>query len=241
MSGVLWHDVECGGYEADLELWRELASSHPGPILDVGAGTGRVALELARHGHDVTALDRDTELLAALRERALTKGLAVPTEAADAAAMPDGEQRFALILVPMQTIQLFPGSAARASFLSGARRRLAPGGLIALALAEELEGFDDDPSRLPPPDVAEHDGWRYLSHPVAIRKRGAGVQLERIRQAIAPDGSLSSTEGDVTELAHLSADELEDEGEAAGLRSEPRREIPATAVHVGSTVVLLRG
>ena len=200
-----------------------------------------MALELARHGHDVTALDRDPELLAALRERALREGLRLPTVVADAAALPDAEPRFALILVPMQTIQLLPGSAARASFLAGARRRLAPGGLVALALAEELEGFEDDPAMLPPPDVAERDGWRYLSHPVAIRERGAGVQLERIRQAIAPDGSLSSTEGDVIELARLSAAELEAEGEAAGLRPEPRRAIPATAVHVGATVVLLRG
>lgn len=241
MSAVDWHDVECGSYQADLELWRELARSQPGPILDVGAGTGRVALELARHGHDVTALDRDPELLAALRERALRQGLRLPTVVADAAALPAAERRFGLILVPMQTIQLLPGSAARTSFLAGARRCLAPGGLVALALAEELEGFEDDPAMLPPPDVAERDGWRFLSHPVAIRERGATVQLERIRQAIAPDGSLSSTEGDVIELARLSAAELEAEGEAAGLRPEPCRAIPATSVHVGATVVVLRG
>ena len=36
-------------------------------MLDVGAGAGRVALELARAGHDVTALDLDAELLAELR------------------------------------------------------------------------------------------------------------------------------------------------------------------------------
>ena len=55
----VWHDVECGGYAADLPLWRELAAREAGPVLDVGAGTGRVALDLARAGHDVTALDRD--------------------------------------------------------------------------------------------------------------------------------------------------------------------------------------
>ena len=63
MSDVIWHDVECGGYAADLPLWRELARAEAGPVLDVGAGAGRVALELARHGHDVTALDRDAVLL----------------------------------------------------------------------------------------------------------------------------------------------------------------------------------
>ena len=240
MSLVDWHDVECGGYEADLELWLELARSQPGPILDVGAGTGRVALHLARHGHDVTALDLAPELLEALRERALHAGLSVATVVADAAALPDSERRFGLILVPMQTIQLLPSSAARARFLAGARSWLAPGGLVALAIAEELASFDDDPAMLPPPDVAERDGWRFFSHPIAVRERGAAVLLERLRQTVAPDGSVS-TDGDVTALARVSAAELEAEGEAAGLRLEPRREIPATSVHVGSTVVVLRG
>jgi SAM-dependent methyltransferase len=39
-------------------------------VLDVGAGTGRVALALAADGHEVVALDREPDLLAALRERA---------------------------------------------------------------------------------------------------------------------------------------------------------------------------
>ena len=52
---VAWHDTECGSYDADLPLWRELAGA--GPVLDVGAGTGRVALDLAARGASVTALD----------------------------------------------------------------------------------------------------------------------------------------------------------------------------------------
>ena len=55
---VVWHDVECGRYAADLPVWRELAAAAGGPVLDVGAGTGRVALDLARHGARVVALDR---------------------------------------------------------------------------------------------------------------------------------------------------------------------------------------
>jgi SAM-dependent methyltransferase len=240
MSAVDWHDVECGGYTADLRVWLELARSQAGPILDVGAGTGRVALHLSRNGHDVTALDQDPELLGALRERALLEDLTVPVVEADAAALPAFEPPFALIVMPMQTIQLLPGQGARASFLAGARRCLAPGGLLALAIAEELESFDDDPAMLPPPDVAQRDGWRFFSHPIAIRDRGSAVELERLRQSVAPDGTVS-TDGDVTALERLSAAELEAEGEAAGLRAEPRMEVASTRVHVGSTVVVLRG
>ena len=32
-EAIIWHDVECGGYDADLQLWRELAGAAPGPVL----------------------------------------------------------------------------------------------------------------------------------------------------------------------------------------------------------------
>ena len=70
-AAVIWHDVECGSYAEDLPLWRSLAAEYGDPVLDVGAGTGRVTLDLARAGYRVTALDRDPDLLAALGDRAL--------------------------------------------------------------------------------------------------------------------------------------------------------------------------
>ena len=240
MSDVIWHDVECGGYAADLPLWRELARSEAGPVLDVGAGAGRVALDLARHGHDVTALDRDAVLLDELSARARAAGVEVRTEVADAAGFELTGAPFGLIVVPMQTIQLLPGRAARTAFLHSAREHLAGGGLLALAVSEELLPFEVDPAAPVPPDRGERDGWRYLSFPVAIRPRGELVVLERVRQAIAPDGS-ASTADDTIELARLSAPELEAEGAAAGLRPEPRAHIGETELHLGSTVVMLRG
>ena len=65
-SSVTWHDVEHGSYDADLPLWRQLADATGGPVLDLGAGTGRVSVDLAAQGHDVVALDSDPELLAEL-------------------------------------------------------------------------------------------------------------------------------------------------------------------------------
>jgi len=235
---VVWHDVECGGYDADLTLWQELAREAGGPVLDVGAGTGRVALVLAGEGVEVTALDRDAELLDTLSERAAAAGLEVETVRADAAgfALP---ARFALIAVPMQTLQLLPDEAAREGFFAAARRALIPGGLVAAAIADRLEPFEEQ-SPLPSPDIGEEDGLRYLSQPVAVRERPGAVRIERIRQVVAPDGSRTS-EDDVIVLRTLSAEGLADEAEPHGLRAEPPLEVPATLEHVGSTVVLLRG
>ena len=227
---VIWHDVECGRYTADLPLWHELARSAGGRVLDVGAGTGRVALELARAGHDVTALDLDPDLLAALRERA--GALAVETVVADAAEFDAGEGAFGLVAVPMQTIQLLPD---RAGFFRSARRAVAPGGLVALAIAADLEPFEG--AELPPPDAAEHDGTRFLSQPTAVRAIAGGTRIERLRHTIPP----GTTEEDVIVLTNVTADQLAAEGETAGLTPQPPRTIAATAEHVGSEVVVLRG
>jgi SAM-dependent methyltransferase len=236
-SLVVWHDVECGSYGADLPLWRELAAAQAGPVLDVGAGTGRVALELARAGHAVTALDREPELLSALAERARAAGLRVDTVVADAADFAL-VGRFALVIVPMQTIQLLP---ERAGFFASARAALAPGGLLAIAITGTLEGFEGLPDELlPHPDTGAAAGWRFTSQPTAVRKLPHATRIERVRRATAPDGSVT-VENDAIELARVSADQLEVEGRAAGLAPERPRSIAATSDHVGTEVVMLRG
>ncbi|HZV73454.1 MAG TPA: class I SAM-dependent methyltransferase [Conexibacter sp.] len=239
---VLWHDLECGRYAEDLPLWRELAreaiaASPPGPILDLGAGSGRVSLDLARAGHAVVALDVDPLLLAALDERAVEAGLTVETVCADAREF-TLERRVALALAPMQTIQLLGGPDGRAGLLRSAGTCLRPGGLLACALADAMEGFDAEHTEPPPPDVLERDGWVYASQPVAVRPEADGTTIERIRQTVSPQGERTA-EGDTIRLDRLDGDTLEAEGVAVGLRPAGRRFVEMTDEHVGSEVVLL--
>jgi SAM-dependent methyltransferase len=230
---VIWHDVECGAYVADLPLWRELAREAGGPVLDVGAGTGRVTLDLARAGHEVTALDIDPELLAELEARA--DGLPVRTMIADAADF-EADATFALVAVPMQTIQLL---ADRQGFFASARRAVAPGGLVALAIAERLEAFEAE-IELPPPDTGEADGWRFVSQPTAVRDTAEGMRIERLRHAIGPAGE-RATEPNTIVLARVTTEGLFAEGEATGLHRHATLHIAPTPEHVGSEVVVLRG
>jgi SAM-dependent methyltransferase len=235
---VIWHDLECGTYGVDLSLWRELAGRHPGPILDVGAGSGRVALDLARAGHHVTALDLDAELLAALARRA--DGLPVRTVVADARSfsLPD---RFGLCIVPMQTVQLLEGADGRRAMLSRVRAHLLPAGVIALAIAEELEPFDVEQGFPPPlPDVTEIDGTVYCSRPTAVRALpGERYVLERRREVVDPAGRLTAERDEIV-LDHVTPELLEQDGRAAGLTALARGTVPETDEYVGSTVVMFR-
>lgn len=233
-AAVIWHDVECGSYVEDLELWRTLAAEADGPVLDVGAGTGRVTLDLAGRGVDVTALDSDADLLAALEARASTP---ISTIAADARDFAVPGRRFALIIVPMQTIQLLGGADGRAAFLRAARAHLAEGGVVAAALADALESYEAEVDGLPEPDVATVDGITYTSLPLAVVDEGDHAAIHRLRQRSddAPD------QHDVIRLARLTPAQLAEEAEAYNLVAESARHIPATDVYVGSTVVILRG
>lgn len=234
---VIWHEIECDSYDVDLPLWLELAGR--GSVLDVGAGTGRVALHLAAHGAQVTALDLHEPLLAELRRRAAALDLVVPTIAADARTFDAGQARFDTILVPMQTLQLLGGAPARAAFLEAARRHLHPGGVVAAALADALEAFDEEHCEPPLPDMRELSGVVYCSRPVAVREHEGTVSIERIRETVASDGG-RTVSGDVLHLDRVTASEVTAEGAELGFTALPPRQVPQTDEYVGSTVAMLR-
>jgi SAM-dependent methyltransferase len=233
---AVWHDLECGAYGEDLALWRELAARTGGPVLDVGAGTGRVTLEVAALGVDVVAVDVDERLLEALAVRAT--GLAVETVVADAREF-SLSRRFSLILVPMQTLQLLGGASGRAAFLQCAFDHLEPGGLLAAALADAMDCFDEDHDSPPPPDAREILGVRYASQLLEVVDDGGRAALRRRREiGGAPDRV--EVQDVVVRLDRVSADEVAAEARALGFIAEPHLYVPETEQYLGSTVVVLR-
>jgi SAM-dependent methyltransferase len=231
---VIWHEVENGSYAADLELWRELAGETGGPILDLGAGTGRVARELHAAGHEVHALDSDPEMLATLRERA--PGIATLT--ADARSFSTG-LRFALILAPMQLVHILGGAGARVALLERVHRHLRPEGRFAAALTNPYDALAEHDRSPPYPDMIEHDGWVFSSRPVAVKEEPGRVVVERHRQAVSPTGELEEQIAAIV-FDLVSAGEFEHEARGVGLLPIRRHTIPETADHIGSEVVECR-
>lgn len=233
MSTTIWHEVECGSYEADLALWEELADEAEGPVLDLGCGTGRVALHLARRGHSVIGLDVDPRLVAKLAARA--KGLPVEAVLADARAF-ELDVDVGLAIAPMQLVQLLPGRDARLELLGSVAAHLLPGGRIAMAIVEELPPANGHGPPLP--DVREIDEWVYSSLPLETAVEGEEIAIRRLRQTVSPAGVLAEEENEIR-IRTLSAPQLEREGVEVDLSPLQRRQIPPSELHVGSTAVVL--
>jgi SAM-dependent methyltransferase len=235
-SLALWQDVEYGGYTADLAVWRRLAEAHPGQVLELGSGNGRLALHLAHRGHAVWGVDADADLVSQLTARASSEGLAgVRAIHADVVSM-ELDCAFGLVVAPMQLMQLLGGRARRGEALKRVASCLLAGGAFAAAVFDA--GTIGAGAATSLPDVRELEGWIYSSFPEAVEVRDGRLDIRRIRQTVSPEGVLA--EEDHTEsLDLLNADVLEGEGLTAGLRPAGRVAIPAQDGYLGSTVVIM--
>jgi SAM-dependent methyltransferase len=234
---AIWHEVECGAYAVDLRFWEDLVPQGD-TVLDLGAGTGRVATYLARRGRAVTAVDVDPKVLEVLEERNEERELGIECVCEDVREL-SLRRQFDAVLAPMQLLQLMRGPLERRALLTRARRHLRPGGLFAAALMS-LDGEPIGSEYIsPPPDMREIDGWLYSSQSIALLpiEEGKAIAIDRMRTAVAPDGG-RKTHLSRIRLELVEPDELEREMRAAGLLVQDRRSIPATDDHVGSVLVV---
>lgn len=107
--------------EPELGLVRGHAAGRPS-VLDLGAGTGRIADPLAADGHEVVAVDEDAEMLSRVRR-------AIPVQARIAGL--DLGRRFDLVLLLSHLLNVADESERQARLVTVARH-LAPGGLALL-------------------------------------------------------------------------------------------------------------
>lgn len=235
---VTWHDAECGGYASDLPFWERLAAEHGGPLLDLGAGTGRVTLHLAGRGHDVVAVEREQVLAEALSLRAAERR---PPGTVEVVVVDVREmhlsRRFPLIVGPMQFMHMLGGAESRRRALRAVAGHLAPGGIFATTvLAEPLPPSGRSE---PLPDVREVEGWIHSSLPLEVQVSDESLSIVRLRQLVAPDGDLSE-EVDTLSVDRLQPGLLERDAESAGLKIVATETIPETDEHVGSVGLLMQ-
>jgi SAM-dependent methyltransferase len=136
------YDWEHRDLDQDLDLYRNFAARCDGPVLELGCGTGRVALALAEAGFDVVGVDESTSMLELAEARVAEAGLGERVQLAhlDVREIAWAE-RFALAIWPLNGFLHLPERADQALALSRVRRALLPGGFAIVDLPNPHVAF----------------------------------------------------------------------------------------------------
>jgi SAM-dependent methyltransferase len=132
-------NTERAVHQGDVDFYGDLARRAGGEVLEIGVGTGRVALSLAASGLPVTGLDASSAMLAIAAEKRDAAGFRerLHLELADMRDF-DLARRFSLVIVPFRCFQVLLTTDDQFAALAAFRRHLRPDGILALHL------FDPD-------------------------------------------------------------------------------------------------
>lgn len=169
------------GNEASIEcvhFLHELAGT--GSALELGVGTGRVALPLARLGHCVVGIDSSREMI----QRLADKGAVGVEVIQDDMVTFSLDRRFGMVYCVDNTLFLLPDQASQLAVFEGASRHLEPGGRFVIEV----------PSRVPQLGPEDHGllldrmGQQRLSF-WAVQHDRVGQKLE-MQQVFLADGKI---------------------------------------------------
>lgn len=139
-----WENARTIG-RRDVAFWRALAAREGAPVLELGCGTGRVLVPMARTGLPVTGIDRSAPMLAYARRRArrLPAGARPAIVRGDIRALPFPRESFGLVVAPYGMLQSLLNDRDLTSALREASRVLQRGGLLGVDLVPDLSMWDE--------------------------------------------------------------------------------------------------
>ncbi len=132
-----FYDLEYGHKENDLDFYLDIAETFGTPVLEIGVGTGRVALDLSHNGFEVWGIDNSLEMLKAARqkvaERSKEEQARIVLQEADMRNF-DLQQNFSLCVMPFRAFLHNLNMDDQLATLENIRHHLTPNGILALDL-----------------------------------------------------------------------------------------------------------
>src|SRR5215213_9297781 len=156
-----FYDLEYS-HDYDLPFWLALARREGGPLVEWGAGTGRLSLPISEAGFDVTAVETSKAMI----EKGREKGGAVEWVHGDMRNV-GLEKRYGLGICAFNSFLCLLSQEDALAFLQNAHEHLEPDGLLGI----EVSSFS-------PEELAEVPGAPTLRHDFA-RELPQGGLLER--------------------------------------------------------------
>src|SRR5690349_5334764 len=131
------YDVWCASVDEDLAFYVAMCHEVEGPIIELGVGSGRIAVELLHEGHEVIGLDASPAMLQRARERAEAAGVAerltlLQADFRSPPPLPPSQR----VIAPFRPFLHLRGDEERLSTLRAARDLLAPDGRLVFDVFE---------------------------------------------------------------------------------------------------------
>jgi SAM-dependent methyltransferase len=160
----------------DIDFYVELAIESGGPVLEVGVGSGRIAIPTALAGLEVVGVDSSPAMLDLARAKAAVHGIRLRLVHADMRRLPE-LGRFPLITVPFRALLHLRTDAERLAVLRSLRSRLLDNGRLAFDVfhpdaADIAETNDRWIER--EPGIFEHAVWRPVERSLSLTVRAKG-------------------------------------------------------------------
>jgi len=129
-----FYDAIHSGFTDDIGLWLSFAGRTDRPVLEVGCGTGRIALELVLNGHNVTGVDVSPSMLARARSRADEEAIDITLIEGDIATLSLGPDYYGFALLPLDVFLYCPDGETQLATLRSIAQALTFNGLLAIDL-----------------------------------------------------------------------------------------------------------
>jgi SAM-dependent methyltransferase len=197
------YDAQYLSFQEDLRYWKHLAEMANGSILELGCGTGRVFLPLARIGYKITGIDNDQAMLARLSTHLNDEPLpGALIQQADIRAF-DLQRKFGLIIVPCNTFANLDDTDLNKA-LACVERHLEEGGVFALDLPNPFETWAFEENELNEPlavfeDLESGNPVQVFADQEQVEQREFAVEWHY--DELLPDGKVDRT--DVSIRYHL--------------------------------------
>ena len=146
-----FYDLDVHEHDDDLPFYRQIVEMHGARVLELGCGTGRVAIDLEDAGATVTGLDISRAMLDRARRHAVEAGAEIEWIEGDLLAF-ELDRKFDAVLLPLGTIQHLMTASEVATALERAASHLAAHGALVVD-GEAPHGDDFNPGPLP---LVEH-------------------------------------------------------------------------------------